>query len=246
MALKASPDDQALLLDLQALDTKLAQLDHRARSLPELAALAALATEGDALRITKLEQQGLLENVQLELSRLESDVQVVETRIARDSERLQASSSVKDVAALEQELSALRKRLDDLEEIELSVMEKLEEHQGRVDETSGRLAELLDQVAAIEATRDAALASISAERTTAAAGRRTIEAKVPADLLALYEKQRTRYGTGASLLRGGVSLASGVKLLEDELQKIRAAAPDDVLICPSSDAILVRTDESGL
>ncbi|HOT33719.1 MAG TPA: hypothetical protein PL156_11890 [Rhodoglobus sp.] len=246
MALKASPDDQALLLDLQALDTKLAQLDHRARSLPELAALAALATEGDALRITKLEQQGLLENVQLELSRLESDVQVVETRIARDSERLQASSSVKDVAALEQELSALRKRLDDLEEIELSVMEKLEEHQGRVDETSGRLAELLDQVAAIEATRDAALASIGAERTTAAAGRRTIEAKVPADLLALYEKQRTRYGTGASLLRGGVSLASGVKLLEDELQKIRAAAPDDVLICPSSDAILVRTDESGL
>ena len=246
MALKASPDDQALLLDLQALDTKLAQLDHRARSLPELAALAALATEGDALRVTRMEQQGQLENVQLELSRLESDVQVVETRIARDSERLQASSSVKDVAALEQELSALRKRLDDLEEIELSVMEKLEEHQGRVDETAGRLAELLDQVAAIEATRDAALASIGAERTTAAAGRRTIEAKVPADLLALYEKQRTRYGTGASLLRGGVSLASGVKLLEDELQKIRAAAPDDVLICPSSDAILVRTDESGL
>jgi len=246
MALKASPDDQALLLDLQALDTKLAQLDHRARSLPELATLAALATEGDALRVTRMEQQGQLENVQLELSRLESDVQVVETRIARDSERLQASSSVKDVAALEQELSALRKRLDDLEEIELSVMEKLEEHQGRVDETSGRLAELLDQVAAIEATRDAALASIGAERTTAAAGRRTIEAKVPADLLALYEKQRTRYGTGASLLRGGVSLASGVKLLEDELQKIRAAAPDDVLICPSSDAILVRTDESGL
>ena len=125
-------------------------------------------------------------------------------------------------------------------------MEKLEEHQSQVDETSGRLAELLDQVAAIEATRDAALASIGAERTTAAAGRRTIEAKIPADLLALYEKQRTRYGTGASLLRGGVSLASGVKLLEDELQKIRAAAPDDVLICPSSDAILVRTDESGL
>ena len=246
MALKASPDDQALLLDLQALDTKLAQLDHRARSLPELATLAALATEGDALRVTRLEQQGQLENVQLELSRLESDVQVVETRIARDSERLQASSSVKDVAALEQELSALRKRLDDLEEIELSVMEKLEEHQGRVDETAGRLAELLEQVAAIEATRDAALASIGAERTTAAAGRRTIEAKIPADLLALYEKQRTRYGTGASLLRGGVSLASGVKLLEDELQKIRAAAPDDVLICPSSDAILVRTDESGL
>jgi hypothetical protein len=30
------------------------------------------------------------------------------------------------------------------------------------------------------------------------------------------------------------------------MQKIRAASPDAVLICPSSDAILVRTGESGL
>ena len=40
MALKADPADQALLLDLQALDTKLQQLGHRASTLPELATLA--------------------------------------------------------------------------------------------------------------------------------------------------------------------------------------------------------------
>ncbi|MFM9877822.1 MAG: zinc ribbon domain-containing protein [Rhodoglobus sp.] len=246
MALKASPEHQTLLLDLQALDTKLAQLDHRARSLPELATLGGLATEVDVLRRARLEQQGLVENVQIELSRVESDVQVVEARITRDSERLQASSSVKDVAALEQELAALRKRLDDLEEIELSVMEKLDEHQHTLTATVAQLDEALARQSSVESDRDAALAALEAERTTAAAGRRTIESKVPGDLLALYEKQRARYGTGASLLRGGVSLASGVKLLEDELATIRNAAPDDVLICPSSDAILVRTDESGL
>lgn len=246
MPLKASPETQSLLLDLQALDTKLAQLDYRAKSLPEHATLAGLTADADALRLTLSEQEGLAENVQLELGRVESDVSVVETRIARDSERLQGSSSVKDVAALEQELTALRKRLDDLEEIELSVMEKLEEQQSAVTASQTQLASIRARAAEVEASRDSALALITAERTTAAAGRRTIEAKVPADLLALYEKQRTRYGTGASLLRGGVSQASGVKLLEDELQKIRAAAPDDVLICPSSDAILVRTDESGI
>jgi hypothetical protein len=69
---------------------------------------------------------------------------------------------------------------------------------------------------------------------------------VPADLYALYEKQRSRYGTGASLLRYGVSSATGVKLLENEMQEIRAAAPDEVIMCASSDAILVRTAESGL
>lgn len=246
MALKASPDDQAMLLDLQSLDTKLAQLDHRARSLPELATLADLGSQSDVLRTSLAEQTGAAEDIQLELKRVEGDVAVVETRIARDSERLQGSSSVKDVAALEQELGSLRKRLGDLEEIELTVMEKLEEQQTTVSTTSAALDDLASKVAEAEAARDASLATIAAERSTAAAGRRTIESKVPADLLALYEKQRSRYGTGASLLRGGVSLASGVKLLEDELQAIRAAAPDDVLICPSSDAILVRTDESGL
>jgi predicted nucleic acid-binding Zn-ribbon protein len=69
---------------------------------------------------------------------------------------------------------------------------------------------------------------------------------VPAELLALYEKQRARYGVGASLLRGGVSSASGVALNSSDMTMVRAAAPDVVLLCPDSNAILVRTNESGL
>lgn len=246
MALKASPQDQAMLLDLQALDTKLAHLEHRAKSLPELVALAALGTESTALRTTLAEQQGVLENTRIELGRIEADVAIVEARIGRDSQRLNASSSVKDVAALEQELHALRTRLNDLEEIELAVMERSEEQESAVAETDARLGEIADRTTAAQSARDAALAAIEAERSTASAGRREIASKLPEDLLALYEKQRARYGTGASLLRGGVSTASGVALNRDEMARVRAAEPDDVLICPSSDAILVRTDESGL
>lgn len=246
MALKAKPEDQALLLDLQALDTKIAQLDHRAKSLPQLAVLAGLEKEAAAVRLTLTEQRGGLEDVQLELKRIESDVEVVESRIKRDTDRVQASSSVKDVAALEQELEALRRRLDDLEEIELAVMERLEERQAAVAATTADLEALRVRIAEAETARDADLATVTAERTVAEAGRRGIASTVPADLLALYEKQRSRYGTGASLLRGGVSMASGVKLLENEMQAIRAAAPDDVIMCASSEAILVRTAESGL
>ena len=246
MALKAAPADQALLLDLQALDTKLGQLDHKAKSLPQHAVLVGIASEVAAARHASLETTGAREDVAAELSRLESDVAVVEARITRDAERLQSSSSVKDVAALEQELAALRKRRDDLEEIELTVMERLEEIEAASAANAAAVESLQEQQSAVEAERDAALGVIANERTHAAANRRTIEAKVPADLLALYEKQRSRYGTGASLLQYGVSSANGVKLLENELQSIRAAAPDDVLICPSSDAILVRTSESGL
>ena len=246
MALKASPDDQKLLLDLQALDTKLAQLDHKAKSLPQHAVLSGLDAELSTLRAVALERTGAREDVALELTRLESDVEVVEARITRDAERLEGSSSVKDVAALEQELTALRKRRDDLEEIELTVMERLEEAEVSLASATENIAGIDDRRAELVAERDAALAEIASERTHTVANRQTIESKVPADLLALYTKQRDRYGFGASLLQYGVSSANGVKLLENELQSIRAAAPDDVLICPSSDAILVRTNESGL
>ena len=47
---------------------------------------------------------------------------------------------------------------------------------------------------------------------------------------------------GRRTCEGGVSSASGVRLNETDLQTIRAAAPDDVLLCPDSNAILVRTE----
>jgi len=246
MAIKASPEIQATLLDLQALDTKIAQLDHRARTLPQLATIATASREAAVIKLALAERTGVVENTSLELSRIEADVAVVEARIARDSDRLQSSSSVKDVAALEQELTALRKRLDDLEEIELAVMERLETEELIVSATRAEFGDCESRLSESSASRDVALAAVATERAEATSSRESIAAALPADLLALYEKQRSRYGTGASLLRGGVSQASGVALTEDELQKIRVASPDDVLLCPSSDAILVRTGESGI
>jgi predicted nucleic acid-binding Zn-ribbon protein len=244
--LKAAPSEQALLLDIQAIDTRLQQLDHRVKSLPEHAALQQLAVENSELLVVLAEQKGVLEDARIELKRIESDVQVVEARIMRDSARLQASSSTKDVAALEQELAALQKRQFDLEEIELTVMEKVEQQDVVVGHLGEQVGVLQGRMADLEGVRDSATRLLDEERANAAANRVRLASQVPADLLALYEKQRQRYGSGASLLRGGVSLASGVKLHEVDMVAIRAAAPEDVLMCPDSNAILVRTGESGL
>jgi uncharacterized protein len=246
VALKASPDDQALLLEVQQLDTRLQQLEHRSKSLPALAQLAQLAREEEQLRSTLAQKRGEAEDARTELKRVESDVAVVEARITRDSDRLQGSSSMKDVHALEQELASLRKRLSDLEDIELTVMERVEQEQAELSAAEARLAELRERVTALEAERDEDLKSLESERAHVRANRSTLAGKVPAELMALYERQRSRYGVGASHLRGGVSGASGVRLTESDMARIRSAAPDEVILCPDSDAILVRTEESGL
>ncbi|UTT62450.1 zinc ribbon domain-containing protein [Microcella humidisoli] len=246
MALTASPDAQRILLDVQALDTTLQQLAHRERSLPERAVVDALTAEADVMREFVIQRRGELEDARIELGRVESDVAIVEARIARDGDRLQASSSVKDIAGLEHELESLRGRLGDLEEIELSVMEKVEALESELASATASLEAHQQQLADAEAARDAGLASIAAEVAAARSQRAAIVATVPDDLLALYEKQRERYGVGASHLRARVSSASGVELTGSDLAVVRAAAPDAVLLCPDSNAILVRTDESGL
>jgi predicted nucleic acid-binding Zn-ribbon protein len=246
MALKASPAEQALLLELQTFDTKVSQAAHRAKVLSEHVVLKQLDLERAAIAVTLAEQNGILEDAEIELRRIESDVTVVEARIKRDEERLQVTSSVKDVQALEQELAALRKRQSDLEEIELTVMERVEEQAAVVRRIDEQMAELQSRVTVIQAERDVELGAVATERANAEANRAAIAEKVPADLLALYEKQRLRYGLGASHLRGGVSSASGIRLNENDMVAIRSAAPDDVLMCPESNAILVRTAESGI
>lgn len=246
MALKASQSEQALLLELQTFDTKLAQISHRAKSLAQHSALQKLAAERAGIAATLSEQSGVLEDAQTELGRIESDVAVVEARIKRDDARLQVTSSVKDVQALEQELTALRKRQGDLEEIELTVMERVEEQSATVALTQGKFDAVQTQITETESERDAELVVIETERVNAAANRAAVAEKIPAELLALYEKLRARYGQGVSFLRGGVSSASGVRLNEIDMVAIRQAAPDDVLLCPDSNVILVRTAESGL
>jgi len=244
--MKAAPEIQERLLELEAHDRRLAQLAKLERELPERVALDALVVERSEARADLASTNGALDDTRTELRRTEDDVEVVEARIRRDDERLMASSSAKDATAFEHEIVSLRKRLGDLEEIELAVMERVEEHEAAAAAIRARVEALDAAITEAEAAAAGALDRIAAERGQVAAARTALVAALPSELVDLYERQRARYGVGASLLRRGVSEGSGVALSGDDLAKVRSAAPDDVLLCPSSEAILIRTGESGL
>jgi uncharacterized protein len=244
---KASPADQEQLLRLQSLDTRLQQLAHRLGSLPQAAPLTDLAARDTAVRGTRSEAVGRLEDAKAELARLESDVAVVEARIARDTDRLQHTSSVKDVAALESELTSLAKRRSDLEDQELVVMERVEEAEVTVDSIDLQRAAIVDEIATLEIERDEAAGGLAVERDQTERDRAVVAGGVPADLLAFYEQRRTRGGgVGAALLSQRTCSGCTITLTGSDLEAVRRSAPDEVVQCPECDRILVRTDESGL
>lgn len=243
-AVKADPRDQRELLRVQELDTSIAQATRSIANPSQAKQLAELEPQAAEIRGRRLGVTGELEDARAELSRLESDVEVVEARMARDSERVQHTASVKDVAALEAELQSLRKRRSDLEDIELAIMERIETLEAQLAGIDAEGAEIGAKVSQLEIERAVEVETWERKRSDAAADRAAIASGLPAELVALYEKQRDRYGIGAARLVGGVSLASNMKLSPSDLADVRSAADDEVVLCPDSGAILIRDENS--
>jgi predicted nucleic acid-binding Zn-ribbon protein len=247
--LKAAASDQQRLLDVQALDTRLDQLAHRRRTLPEHAALAELETELGVLRDQQVEAETEQSDLARELKKAEGDVDQVRARAERDQQRLDAGqvSSPKELESLQHEIATLGNRQGDLEEVVLEIMERLESSQSRSSELAAQQEAAKARVAALTASRDTTTGEIDAETATLQAQRATQAGSLAEDLVALYEKIREQQGgVGAAELRQRRCGGCRLELNNVEINELRDADPDEVMRCDECRRILVRTAESGL
>ncbi|MGC5018288.1 zinc ribbon domain-containing protein [Micromonospora sp. DT47] len=245
--MKAEPQVQRRLLDLQAIDTALAQLAHRRRALPERAELEGLARELSALEDERVRAQVAVDDLDRDIARLEKDVEQVRARKSKDEARLAAGSGpARELEALQHELASLNRRQGDLEDAELELMEQRETAQGGLDGIEARLAEARDRRAAAEQRRDDSLAAIAKEEEFKRAARKPLAGDLPTDLVALYDKIREDTGLGAALLTAGRCGGCRLDISGADLARIRKTAPDEVVRCEECRRIMVRTNESGL
>jgi uncharacterized protein len=239
---------QLRLLDLQAIDTRLDQIAHARSHLPQLAELADLLGKARLIDDQLVRSRTELGDVQREVAKAESDVQLVRDRAARDQARLDAGTgSAKDLQAISHELTSLARRQSELEDIELEVMERAEAAESDVAELERGRGELTTRIEALEEARDQAFARLDGESADIGGPRPTVVDEVGADLVALYEKIRlANGGTGAAALRQRRCGGCQLELNPVEIQRIRSAPEDEVLRCEECRRILVRTAESGL
>lgn len=246
--MNADPFAQLRLLDLQDLDTGLAQLAHRRRTLPELAELAANAAQLAAARDDITAATIAVEDIDRDQARLEADVEVVRNRAGRDAARMEAGGlPARELESLQHEIATLARRQSTLEDELLEVMEQREAAGSALAAAMSAAATLGEAAAALAAARDEAFAQIDADLATRAVQRAEDAALVPAELLALYEKVRDASGgQGAAALKQRRCEGCRLELAGSELSAVRMAKPDAVLRCENCRRILVRTDESGL
>ncbi|WP_258802448.1 zinc ribbon domain-containing protein [Pseudarthrobacter sp. NS4] len=241
---KAAPAEQLKLLELQGLDAKLKSLANRRRSLendPRIKDLeAALSVANGELGSAKI----AVHDAEGELKRAEADVEQVATRIERDEARLNSGTGLsKDLVALQKDIASLNRRRSDLEDVELEILERLDTLRARQAAQQQIVDDIQGSFGTIRAELDEALAAVDAEAAEVGAKRAEFAQGLDAGLLAVYEKTLAKRGVGAARLFHGTSEASGMKLSPGDLAVIKAASAEDVVFCPDSGAILVRSEE---
>ncbi|MCD0482510.1 C4-type zinc ribbon domain-containing protein [Streptacidiphilus sp. ASG 303] len=247
--MNAAPADQIRLLDLQALDSRLDQLAHRRRSLPEHAEIEKATADHTALRDLVVAAETQLGDTTREQTKAEQDVEQVRARAARNQQRLDsgAVTSPKDLENLQHEIGSLARRQSDLEDVVLDVMERMESAQTRVTELTARLEHATVVLEEAVARRDAAFAEIDADAAKVARDREAVAAVIPADLMKLYTRLREQQGgVGAARLHQRRCEGCHVEFSTADLNAVKAEPADAVVRCENCGRILVRTSDSGI
>ena len=246
--MQADHFDQQKLLALAAEDVALAQLAHRARTLPELAAVDAAQEAQRTLSDDVVRAETEVRDLDREQKRLEGDVDTVRQRAARDQSRIDSGGATpKEITGLQHELESLNRRQGDLEDQVLELMERRETADAALATAQGGLAGAQADQERAEQQRDAALADIADATSRHQATRAEIAGTVPADLLKLYDRVAQQTGsTGAAHLHAGRCEGCRIEFYGTELATYRNADPHTVLRCENCGRILVRNAESGL
>lgn len=245
--MKADPGQQWKLLDLAALDTRAAQIAHRRRNLPEADEARKAREAHDTHEADLVRARTAHGDVEREIAKAESDVQLVRDRAKRTMSRLDdGSTSSRDLQNLQAELESLERRTSTLEDEQLAVMERAEALAAKVEQLAADEPALKEAVVTASEAERQALAHLDEAEQTIARSRADVTGGLAAPLLELYEKIRAQTGMGAAALTQRRCGGCNLELFGADLRRIADAPEDEVVRCEECRRILVRTSESGL
>lgn len=237
--MKASENQQTQLLELANLDLEISRTRLTLSNLTSGLAFSDLrdAQRDSAARL--IESRNALDQVELELSRAEADLKLVEQRIAKDSAALNATSSAKDAQGFQSELETLKKRKSDLEDLELAILERKEEVEAAYRTVMSDKQAIDQDLASKESANESEIMKLRSGLDLITSQRSQQASRIDAELIALYEKKSSR-GLAVGRLLGRECGACRMTIGATALAEISATPKDEIATCPDCQAILIR------
>lgn len=237
----ASPEDQRVLLDVQAHVSKLNALARQRAEAQDDPALAAARTAHDSARASVEEASSARLRADAEVQELERKAEQLRGRVQKNETQLmsgQAGSGT--LQGLQREIESLNASIAETDEAELGALEAADQAESTLQHTQDDYARVQQALEQAEADVQARVAELDHEAERERAARAEAAQGLPEDLMAEYESSLARYGVGAAALVGSISGGSGMELSPGDLAEIRKTPPETVVHCPDSGVILVR------
>lgn len=194
--------------------------------------ILALATDVSA-------QRSEVEERDREVSRIASDLELVERRISKDAERLQTSSNPKDITGIQHEMQTLAKRKDELETAELELMETIDFEKAKLEQLLVRKQILEAELVVAKDETRSQIDQLKAEILDESNHVARLRLLPSAELLAIFD-QRVVRGVPVGKLLKSTCGACNMSLTSTALTTLQRIPAQELARCPECTAILVR------
>ena len=233
-----------MLVELQELDTRLAQLSHRSETLPEHRQIVELRAEDARLgeQLAKITSE--TEDLRQAQRDREAEVQGLEDKIAKSTSALYGGemTSPKEATALQSEIDSILRRQAVVEDQIIELMEQIEPFALEEAEIEGKRTLGGEPLRELHQLLAATQTEIEGERRAVNKERAEVEERGGVDLVALYDRNRNRMGdhTAVGRLVGTSCGACFLGISAVEIDRIRRLPSNEPSECPECGALLIR------
>ncbi len=238
-AVKASVDQLEQLWQIQKLIFDQRRLVAEAKTLSSGQSLQETEKEiGDLAELAR-NQLMRVESIQAEKKRIESDLSLVEKRIKTDQERLNSSSSTKDISGIQHEIDGLLQRKNMLEDTELGILNDLQEQNQVLANLQGLRSAAEQNLQQQRDELKGTLERMKADNEKLNREISSLRENTPTDLLEVFDKKLLK-GTAVGRLVRSACNACNMNLNSTAIAEISAVPLDEVAFCPECAAIVIR------
>jgi predicted nucleic acid-binding Zn-ribbon protein len=224
------------LYQLQLVDSDQAQ-----KSLQLERAVGALGASVDLIRAREAvtETEGSLGELSSEMRIVELDISAVSSKLKQNQDRLYSGhvKNPKELAGLQEEAAALRRRMAELEDGQLDLMISTEESEAEAAERGARLRQIETSWMAGQSELMADRDALETSLVELAETRENMRNNIPASDLDLYDDLRSRYGGVAVVrLKRGICQTCGVDVPTGVTRSVERG--DGLHYCPTCNRLL--------
>jgi uncharacterized protein len=237
---KANLQDQKRLLELVELDLNLVKNAGDRAKLLAATDIQIASEKTLSLSDQLIDARNRVGDLELELKRSENDLELVETRIAKDKQRLSTTSSSKDAQGIEHELTTLAKRKSELEDAELGIMEELDKVRAELSVAESAKSAAENELSSLRASLSSETAQLDSKRAELSAKRVALVGLIDGELALAYQRKADR-SVAVGKLTGRECGACRLSITATNLEEIVALPADEISECPNCQAYLVRS-----